>query len=290
MNNLQYPLAPPRDKELAKLLAAKFIARPDVFAVQRHDIWMPVVAPKARREDPDVYVPIKMNHLLDHIHGRASYGHYLLNDKGQCKFFAFDIDFEKADPKENIYFPVPGPLTDYTWPPRTFVPGDPRALWKHPGISELQRKFLIYQLRTMAHKLARAIIDEFEIPAVITYSGNKGMHVYGLTGLIDANEARDGALIILESLGCFEPYKGNNFFRHKQSEVADPIEDYPQLSIEIFPKQASLDGKKLGNLMRLPTGRNLKGGESFFVDGRVALTQLEYRDPIEALNTAIPWA
>lgn len=289
MTLLRYPLEPPRDRELAKLFASKFIARPDVFAVQKHDIWMPVVQPKANREDPDVYIPVGMRQLLDHIHGRASYGHYLLNEQGRCKFFAFDIDLEKADPKNNIYFPVPGPGTSFEWPPQTFVPGDPRALWKSPGIFEVQRKFLTHQMRRIANKLVNAILDEFEIPVTVTYSGNKGMHVYGLTGLIDANEAREGALIILESLSCFEPVKGNNFFKHKQG-TGDPIEDFPQISIEIFPKQSSLENKKLGNLLRLPTGVNRKGGESFFVDMRCAVTQLEYRDPIEALTTANPWA
>lgn len=284
MTQLQYPLAPPRDRELAKLFASKFISRPDVIASQYSNGWFPM---QAYKDGP--YVPVDMRRLLDHIHGRASYGHYLLNAEGKCKYFAFDLDLEEAKPDKGIFYPVPGPGTDFTWPPKTFVPGSPRDLWKSPRIFEVQRKFLTCQLVSIARKLTRAIMSEFDLPVSVTYSGNKGLHVYGFTGPIDANEAREGALIVLESLGCFEPIRGNNFFKHKQG-TGDPIEDYSQVSIEIFPKQSGLDGGKLfGNLMRLPTGVNLKGGESYFVDMRGPLVELWYRDPIDALNTADPW-
>lgn len=285
MLDLQYDPEQPYDREIAKTLAAKLIARPDVYAVQKHDIWMPVTDGK---DGP--YKKIGMPDLLHHIHGQASYGHYLLNEKGQCKFFAFDIDLEKADAKNDIYFPVPGIGTGSDWQPETFVPGDPREMWRNPKMMKVQREFLTFQLVSMAKKLACEIWEQFQIPVAVSYSGNKGMHVYALTGLIDAGDARDGAQIVLDTLGCFEAVRGNNFFKHKQNEVVDPVGDYPQLSIEIFPKQAKLDdSKKLGNLMRLPTGRNLKGGESFFLDLRERSVEMTYRDPIEALTSPDPW-
>jgi hypothetical protein len=63
---------------------------------------------------------------------------------------------------------------------------------------------------------------------------------------------RDAALGVLESFGDrFQPTRGSNFFR---------VDGYV-IDVEVFPKQSDLDGKDLGNLMRLPLGTNLKTGD-----------------------------
>lgn len=283
-----------QDRELAKLFAQKFIARPDVYAIQHTDgSWQPV---QGRNHDgsPGEYLRIGMPQLLDHINGRKSYGHYLLSEKDECKFFAFDIDLEKPLKTDNpAYQPIllPSFKTGTDWRPESFEPGNPREVWANPRALKVQRQFLTHQLRTIANRFAREIWQLLNIPVAISYSGSKGMHVYGFTGLVPAEVAREGALMVIESMGTIEPLRGNNFFRHKQSEVADPVADYPQLSIEVFPKQGTLnDGKKLGNLMRLPTGINLKGDRAYFIDMRDTRTvDFEERDPIEALTTADPW-
>ncbi len=107
------------------------------------------------------------------------------------------------------------------------------------------------------------------------------MHVYGFTGQCSAELVRLGAIEVLESFREISPARGSNFFKHSE---------FPQLSIELFPKQDSLEGKDLGNLMRLPCGRNLKGGSAFFVDLRSRITEITERDPIKALTTDDPWA
>lgn len=133
----------------------------------------------------------------------------------------------------------------------------------------------------------RVIYEEFDLPCVAAYSGGKGVHVYALTGLISAADARDGAAIALEALGGWKPSRGDNFYR---SEDTDPFTGYPNLSIEIFPKQDSLAGKDLGNLMRVPLGRNKRSKDpTFFINPNTPMTRMEPLDPVHALTTADPW-
>jgi hypothetical protein len=59
----------------------------------------------------------------------------------------------------------------------------------------------------------------------------------------------------------------------------------------VFPKQDSLAGKDLGNLMRLPLGRNLKNPKdpTFFIDMTTPMGVMSPIDPVYALTTETPW-
>jgi hypothetical protein len=146
------------------------------------------------------------------------------------------------------------------------------------------------QFKLMANKLARAVFEELSVPVAVSYSGAKGLHVYGFPGLIYCNDAREGARIVLDSLDEFKAIRGDTFFEHKEQ---DPFEGYPNLSIEVFPKQDSLQGKDLGNLMRVPLGRNLKNPKdpTFFVDMAAPIAQLTPADSLWMLTEGIynPW-
>jgi hypothetical protein len=267
------------DAALANLLAKAFIARTDVKAVQHRDgSWSPHTINgkrdgqriKWRRED-----------LNAHIAADRSYGHYLLSQDNQCKLFAFDIDLEKNNEKTGFQGSY---VTGEEDPQIEYC--DAREAWKnraHPG-----RPWFKYQFKLMAHKLMRAIHEELELPCAAAYSGNKGVHVYAFTGPISGEEAREGAQIVLDSMDCFKATRGTNFFRHTNE---DPVEGFPNLSIEVFPKQGSLDGKDLGNLMRLPLGRNLKNPKdpTFFIDMTAPMGVMQPVDPEWALTTVDPW-
>lgn len=266
---------------LADLFASKFIARPDVKAIQNTDgSWMPhEIGPKGNK----THIPWSRDDLIAHLDSRRSFGHYLLGQDDNVKLFAFDIDLEKDDEAKGIrgtYFPF-GPNEE----PGELAYADARQAWKdraHPG-----RNWYKYQFKMLASKLARYIDEELGLPVAVTYSGGKGVHVYGFTGRIPARDARDGARIVLDTLGGWKASRGDNFF---QSENRDPFNGYPNLSIEVFPKQDSLGGKDLGNLMRLPLGRNLKSPDpTFFVDLRTPMGVMAPVDPIWALTTASPW-
>jgi hypothetical protein len=141
-------------------------------------------------------------------------------------------------------------------------------------------------------RIARRDLD---LPVACTYTGAKGLHVYAFTGAIPASDAREGIAIILDALadstlGSVHLFRGSNFYRFDNQ---DPVEGQPNVTIEVFPKQNSLEGKDLGNLMRLPLGRNLKNPKdpTFFVDMTSALADIKPLDPVYALTEAAtqPW-
>ena len=151
------------------------------------------------------------------------------------------------------------------------------------------------QLKTIAHTLMSIARKELDLPVACTYTGAKGLHVYAFTGLISAADCREGIGIILDgladkSVGPVSLFRGSNFYRFDNQ---DPWLGQPNITIEVFPKQDSLEGKDLGNLMRLPLGRNLKNPKdpTFFVDMTAALSDLKPLDPVYALTEAAanPW-
>lgn len=243
------------------LIAKKFIQRKDVRAVQHNSgAYSPVYEPWTREV------------LAEHISGRQTFGHYLLDTESYCKLFAFDIDLEKPDPNKGIFY-------YYTDPEGKQIEFNPRETWRDRSHS--YRDQLKEDFKLLAHKLLKYIDEALGIPSAAAYTGSKGIHVYGFTGKIAAAEARDAALIVLDLLSGFEPTRGQNFFKHPE---------WPNLSLEIFPKQDSLDGKKLGNLMRLPLGRNLKSNDpTFFIDMTSPLSVMQPVDPVWALTAPSPW-
>lgn len=256
---------------VANLIASRFIARPDVKAVQHSDgSWSPHT--KTGKRDGE-RIPWSRPDLLAHLESRATYGHYLLGSDSTCKLFAFDVDLEKSG-----ILPLGRNETTFEW--KNFMEfEDLRGAWATR--SHVARPYMKEQFKEIAHKLLRGIYETLGVPCAAAYSGGKGIHVYGFTGRMAAQDARDGAEIVLESVGGFKATRGVNFFQH---------ENYPNLSIEIFPKQTSLDGKDLGNLMRLPLGRNLKSADpTFFIDMTSPMAVMQPVDPEWALTAGNPW-
>lgn len=266
--------------EIANLFAKRYIARTDVKAVQHSNgAWTPDRTPWTR---PD---------LNQHLAGTRTFGHYLLNPASQCKVFAFDIDLRKNSDKPGHEFQGYYPpewntnMPDEEWgEPMTC---DPRVDWQnraHPA-----RPWLKYQMKMLASMLLRSILTELEIPGLVAYSGSKGLHVYAFPGLISAEDARDAAAIVTDSLACFKPFRGDSILGHVDD---DPVSGFPNFTIEVFPKQGSLSGKDLGNLMRLPLGKNLKNPQDpcFFVDMASPMGVIAPMDPIQALSTLDAYA
>lgn len=248
------------------LLPKRFISRRDVKAVQHRD---------------GSYTPErekwKMSDVKSHLSGDRSLGHYLIGEDDSVKLFAFDIDLKKAGVWMNV-----------TEEDKLLEGGqecNPREIWLTPD--HPAKEYFTTLLRCMAEGLAMRAhrISGGAFPIAIAYSGNKGLHVYGFMGNVPAQEARDVAIEVLTSFNCFEPSRGNNFWVHTgDAGYAKNLE------IEIFPKQGSLEGKELGNLMRLPLGVNAKSGqEAFFIDTRVGYNQLKKYDPMKALNGEYEW-
>jgi hypothetical protein len=255
--------------ELCNLFARLFIQRKDVKAVQLSNGQYSPHTNTGKHDGERL--PWTRQDLQDHIGAQRTFGHYLLDSDSNVKLFSFDVDLEKNGPN----FTGRWEDSEGNW--HEF---DARESWKdraHPS-----RPFVKLQFKDLATRLLGAIHNELDIPCAAAYTGNKGIHVYGFTGTISAHEAREAAHIVMDSVGGFQPTRGSNFF---QSSI------YPNFSIEIFPKQDSLDGKDLGNLMRLPLGRNLKNPSdpTFFIDMASPMGVMQPVDPIWALTTSNPF-
>ncbi|QBP30285.1 DNA primase [Gordonia phage Jormungandr] len=296
------------DLALAKLLAKRFVQRKDVKAVQVADGgYRPV------RE------PWKLGDFISHVTGEQTFGHYTCDENGLTKLVVFDIDLDTGDcNKKKSGQPLPlccerghgswinidpeewaMPLTDgefYAKVDERVRPLRPREAWhdrSHPS-----RPWLKYQMRTMVDCITSGIQNHMQLQSVAAYSGNKGCHVYAFfPEPIDARVARQAALLTLEYAGKlispnagFDAVHGSNFFKHQET---DPYYNLKNLTVEIFPKQASMKDKELGNLCRLPLGKNLKHAKdpTFLIDQRLAATDLKpHPDPVALLESGNPFA
>lgn len=253
------------ENDLAVLLGKRFIQRRDVKSEQGSDGgWY-------TKEQP-----WKMSDIRAHIEGQRTYGHYLLDQNSLTKIFVYDLDLVKEG--YTITLTEDEILNGGQ-------PCNPREVFldeSNPG-----REWLVIQLRCMAEALAMKIVrmTDGEVPVAISFSGSKGLHVYGmLPDPIPAAEARLLALGILDSFHCFEPVRGKNFFRHTRGA-------YENLEVEVYPKQDNLDDQRLGNLVALPLGIHRKtGNQRFFVDCRTPYSVLKPLDPMKALSgEMMPW-
>lgn len=265
-------------RELVRYLGTRFIARKDVKAFQRSDgAWFPD------------RTPFTMSNFRDHLNGSETLGHYMLSEQDTCKYFAYDIDLVKHDRgcstqgckgcttrvEELI-------LNENGNPQKTGAVFDcnPRLSFAHQD--DPAYRTLLINLRLLSEGLARLINRHLQIPVAIAYSGNKGLHVYGFTGEVAATAAKEIALTLLHDAGPFEAFRGNHFWRHTH--------EYTMLDIEVFPKQVSLEGKDLGNLMALPLGRHqVTKNEKFFITTQALPDRLVPKDPMKVLSGDLPW-
>lgn len=280
--------------ELAQIMGERFIQRTDVKAIQfSSGAYVPDNFPDLK--NPSRYQPLGWlgRHILSHIEGRQTYGNYMLDKNNFTKFFAFDIDLEKQGtwvehPKWEDIASENAEDDNQIFDDNTKIHlCNPRELWADRSALGA-RAWYKWQMSQLAHMFCRVIKNHLKLPCAAAYSGSKGIHVYGFTGPIPAQEAREGALLVLDILGQFEPLRGENFFRHKEGGVMG----FPSFSIEIYPKQNAIDNKDgYGNLMRLPLGRNLKSSDpTFFLDLGAPLAQLRpHPDPVRLLTTGEPY-
>lgn len=270
-------------KELENLIGQRFIQRTDVKAIQRGDIYMPHTDSGKRDGNR---IGWNRQAIRDHIEGRVSYGHYLVDTDGMSKLFAFDIDLVKSEPEKGKTFHWIGIEPDGTWSDMEPREVNPREAWSHPKCPDNLKRYLTSQLLGTAHVLAQWTAELIEIPVAVAYSGSKGVHVYGLTGSARAEDCRDAAIEVIEMQGKFETIRGRCFYGPVDKGVKSMSSC---VEVEVFPKQTDLDGKDLGNLMRLPLGVNAKGGRSFFVTLSSNVDEMQEVDPVRALEGGNPW-
>lgn len=280
---------------LARYLAKTFISRKDVKAEQ-----MPYHKGSAYRP---IHEPWKLSDLRAHVRGEKTFGHYLLDQDSMVKFIAFDVDLETQGTYCNFsfeeqerLFAIPGfMIEDYEW-----THFNPREAWldhSHPG-----RPWMKYQMQGLARGLSRTI-ESLGLKSYATYSGSKGVHVYGIFDeLVPAETAREVAFEVLEkssgrgpiSAGLkFTPTRGKNFY-HLAPDWDNPLnvaallhyDLFDNFTVEVFPKQSHIEPLRLGNLMRLDFGKNLKAPEeqTFVIDMDRSEMQLEPHKTFDELK------
>jgi hypothetical protein len=254
--------------DLAKLLAGNFIERRDVKAIQiQTGEYQPHrVGPQPRYADRPL-VPFDLASLVAHVEGTQTFGHYLVKpDTQTARCFVFDIDLNESssyhDPELKQTFQI-----------------NPREEWMRSGTT--CKKDLALQLFAMADGLAKRTDTLVGCKVMVAYSGNKGLHVIGCPGPgTPAVECRNLAMMVLDSLHCFEPLKGKNFYKHSTG--------YPSLEVEIYPKQEEVRSDGFGNLVRLPLGINRKNpntnNKGFFLRMDVPFGTFAIDDPQETLE------
>lgn len=256
--------------EIENLIAKKFISRRDIKAVQiSNGEYRPVDNPWTRED------------IASHLNGERTFGHYMLSEEGNCKLIGFDIDIEQRKPNHPVgWLPTDEEFTN-------FYECNARDIWRD-RTKTIERTYLKYELRMLVHQIVRNVQDLLQVPVAAAYTGYKGVHVYAFTGPISGTDARDGAEIVLGDIEGISLVRGNNFYG---PSFLGPGIIYSNLSVEIYPKQSSLDGQKLGNLMRLPLGRNQKSKDpTFFMDLTAAMGQLVPLSPLIALSDDYnPW-
>lgn len=255
-----------RDNQIANAIAKTFIQRTDIKSWQQ--------------KNGDYHIdrtPITRADLLAHISGERTMGHYPVAPDGLCKFFCFDLDLTEPDDPER----VPEPKV-------CRVRGEevnPRAIFSDRN--DERRLQLLGMLKDLASVLARRTHSLLGLPVLASFSGSKGLHVYGLTGKVPAADAREAAWAILEDYKYFAPIRGENFWG--RTDLPQGEKDI--IEIEVFPKQDTVGvDSQVGNLIRLPLGINRKSGNQgafIYVDGHPG--KMTKCDPLVALGGELPW-
>lgn len=268
--------------ELENLIASRFIARTDVKA-QQFDAggYTPVRTRPVPPAQVGENIPWQRQDITNHLAGVQTFGHYLVNTDDTCKLFAFDIDIDQSGMLPEAYDIEAGGW--HTFGDVT----DLRNAWLDRA--HFARTYMKMQFNLVAQQFAKTVKEMLNLDVACAYSGAKGVHVYGfLPKQLTADQARQGGLLVLEQLQ-WEPSSGQNFFK---STDDDPTSGFPNLTVELFPKQDSLAGKDLGNLMRLPLGINRKNADpTFFFGFNGPLNTLTPVDSVQALTPGNdPWA
>lgn len=269
---------------LAQLILDKHVQRRDVYALQdTSGAYRPV------------YEPLSEAVVQAHLDGRITVGHYTADQDGLTRVLAFDVDLETEGTWTRYPLPEQFPdlqgeeLDRWMASHSQQIVYRPREAWldrTHPS-----RRFVKYMLRNVGEALSYGLRTELGLHTAVAYSGHKGVHVYGYTEPVHVSEARAGCELALIAAGAvlggqFELHRGQNFYKLFHGPAwADSF------AVEMFPKQSSMEGKKLGNLMRLPLGVNRKNPTDpcFFVDRTVAYSHLGPADPQKALDKEKAW-
>jgi hypothetical protein len=229
-------------REAASLMGKLFVHRRDRKAVFRPDhkgVWHWTALEE----------PFKMGDFREHLTGEHCLGTYLLNDDSTVKFLAFDLDLAKEAKYLEIYdVDVIEKMTNegvdwdrYGTDLGVHVGNLEAALH---DVSNPAHRWARTTLLNAIRNVNRAIQTKLQLPAMTVITGG-GAHVFvPFPEPMPAIDARSAGIEVVTDLPSVVKVNGQFFNYGAMSEM----------TIEVFPKQDSMDGKTFGNLIRLPFG------------------------------------
>lgn len=267
--------------EIAERLVKLLVVRGDAYAKQFPDgtYINPV------KNSSGQVLPWTRELLHSHLDGVETFGHYAMKID-QAKYFCFDLDFKKLA-KIPVYPSLENGPEDNKELDRwlanncTHMAINPRQLFA----SDPDNEWLRWQMRTTAELMVQQITDVLGVKSLASFSGNKGVHVYGFPEpgkLLPAATLRSLARNVMENMGHYWTQKNASGTFWKGASLDPTISLF---EVEIFPKQDYVAPGAYGNLMRMELGVHQKSGKpGFFLDLSADSMDLVPANPLEMLR------
>lgn len=209
-----------------------------------------------------------MQDFVNHLTGNHCLGTYLLAPDSTVKFLAFDLDVRKQgkyyvvrDLEEIEALEAAGHYAETATP-------QPQGVFD-PDLAEGNLEAALHEVSDPAFRWVRIVLWEaiqsitrqvkanLDLPELTIITGG-GAHIFvPLPEPMPAADARSAGIEIMASLPNAK----------QRNEIFFDYGTFQELSIEVFPKQDSIEGKNFGNLIRLPFGWHYEAGiRTFAVD------------------------
>jgi len=244
-------------REGASLLGQLFISRRDAKAIYRPDhknVWHWTSVPEK----------YTMGDFAEHLTGQHCLGTYLLAPDSTVSFLAFDLDLAKHSKYWKCYdIEQILALEEQQYGFDLDVAEGDLESSLHVPTAEPHRWARIVLLETV-RLIERAVKKQWGMNSLTVITGG-GAHV--LVPFAEpqlAADARNAGIGLLKEIGA-----------RKRNDMFFDFGGLNELTIEVFPKQDTLDGKSLGNLIRLPFGWHHEAGiRTYSIDPEAATTPL----------------
>ena len=239
---------PPDEKTLAKVReAASLMGKLFIQQRARKAVFRP--DHKGKWHWTAINEKYTMDDFVNHLTGTHCLGTYLCDENALVKFLAFDLDLAKESKYLEVYdVPQIDALTEAgaDWDgygtSLGVGTGDLEAALHDPD--SLAYRWARIELLTAMRAINAAVKEKLELRTLSVVTGGGAHVLVPLPEPMAAIDVRSAGIEIASSLysarqrnDIFFDYGGNN-----------------ELTIEIFPKQDSMEGKEYGNLIRLPFG------------------------------------
>jgi hypothetical protein len=272
-------------RETANKLSRLLIARRDVKAFESRGEWF---ASKSK---------MTLGDFETHLFGKKCMGTYLLNQKSEIKFIAFDIDltgpgayFVIRDLDEVEQMEANGEYVG------ELDPDHRHGMWDealHDPDHEGYR-WVRSALRHVTMSICEKVDAMLGLPTLPVITGGGAHIIVPFGDKVPASEGRAAAHGVMDGMYGFRRLS-DNFYSNSDEDAPQEPGERPlgeTMSIEVFPKQDQLPSPdSFGNLIRLPFGWHGQAKmRTYIMDttpGKLPPWELPKRKSVEALDDAL---